>query len=353
MLSGVHQEFEVSQTFTTNHDTQSSHRQIIIDLSGRKWRERSVSGAGNRVRIFDGEDLFTTEDEGDEYIRIKRKAKDNDPEPAPYGAVELDWSKAKEIGRQPCGYSKDDHICIIFDAPVKGWARIRQGTTHITRMTGGNSRIAIDGENGLVTQSYTEETIDDQRGGYRMSRAFVLKGTRYGKSADASLFKLSEGSVKEVNEFTKWNASRIRKQLSGKPAPELQVTDIRGNPVSLAALKGKTVLLDFWTTWCPPCLADAPVLDDLYRRYADKGLMIVGISVNEDRDTVENFLQKHAHKFPMVLTAENEMPRAYQVAVFPTYIVVDPNGTVSTAFEGDQGFGELRKHLAQAGMEIH
>jgi thiol-disulfide isomerase/thioredoxin len=352
-LSGIHQEFESTQTFTSTHGTQTSRRQII-DLSGKNWRERSVSGAGNRVRIFDGNDLFMIEDEDDEYIRVKRKDKDkeNDPEPAPYGTFDLDWAKAKELGRQPCGFATVDHTCIVFDVPVKGWAHIGRGS-HITRMTGGVSRFAVDSENGLLIQSNTQETIDDERGGYRQERTFILKGMRYGKASDRALFALPTSGMREVKEFTKWNAGRIRKQLAGKPAPELEVTDIKGKPVSLSALKGKTVLLDFWTTWCPPCLADAPVLDDLYRRYADKNLMIVGMSVDEDRETVEHFLQKHAHNFPVVLTTENEMPRAYQLGLFPTYIVIDPNGTVNTAFDGDQGFGELRKHLAKAGTETH
>jgi len=116
-------------------------------------------------------------------------------------------------------------------------------------------------------------------------------------------------------------------------------------------LKGKTVLLDFWATWCPPCVADAPALDKLYRKYGEKDLMIIGISVNEERDIVEQFLKKHPHTFPVVLTSENEMPRPYQIGLFPTYMVIAPDGTLSTAVEGDQGFGELRKFLQKAGME--
>lgn len=305
-LPGVHQEFQSTQTFTTTHQTQSSHRQIIIDLAGNKWRERSVSGTGDGFRIFDGTDLFRFEDDNDEYIRVKRKDKESDPEPAPYGSIDLDWGKAKELGRQPCGFSKDDHICIVFDAPVKGWARIGQGT-HITRMTGGVTRLAVDSETGLIIQSNTDESVDRYRGAYQRNLTFVLKGMRYGKASDPALFALPATGMREVKEFTKWDARRIRKQLTGKPAPELEVTDMKGNAVSLSALKGKTVLLDFWTTWCPPCLADAPVLDDLYRRYADKNLMILAMSVDEDRETVENFLQKHAHNFPVILTTENEM----------------------------------------------
>ena len=67
----------------------------------------------------------------------------------------------------------------------------------------------------------------------------------YGKASDTALFTLATTGMREVKEFTKWNAGQIRKQLAGKPAPELEVTDIKGNQVSLSALKGKTVLLDF------------------------------------------------------------------------------------------------------------
>jgi len=79
--------------------------------------------------------------------------------------------------------------------------------------------------------------------------------------------------------------------------------------------------------------------------------MIVGISVSEQREVVEKFLKKHPDSFPVVLTTENEMPRPYQVGLFPTYMVIAQDGTLTTAVEGDQGFAELRKFLEKAGME--
>jgi thiol-disulfide isomerase/thioredoxin len=108
--------------------------------------------------------------------------------------------------------------------------------------------------------------------------------------------------------------------------------------VSLAAASGKTVLLDFWTTWCPPCRADAPALDKLYEKYGERDLMIVGISVSEERAIVEKFLTEHPHNFPVALTTENEMPRPYQIGLFPTYIVINPDGTLASAVEGEKGF---------------
>ena len=79
--------------------------------------------------------------------------------------------------------------------------------------------------------------------------------------------------------------------------------------------------------------------------------MIVGISMNEDRAVVEKFLKAHPHTFPLILTSENELPRPYQIGIFPTYMVVSPDGTLTTAVQGDQGFGDLRKYLQKAGMD--
>lgn len=166
MMPGLHEEFDVTQTFKTSGGSQSSHREIILDMSQNKWREQSASGSGDRIRIFDGQDLFLTEAQGDEYVRVKRKSKEDDPEPAPYASVDLDWAKATELERRPCGFSGDDHTCIIIDVPVKTW--IRAGTGEITRLSSGINRLVIDIETGILVQSYRQEVIDNSRGGYQI-----------------------------------------------------------------------------------------------------------------------------------------------------------------------------------------
>jgi thiol-disulfide isomerase/thioredoxin len=127
---------------------------------------------------------------------------------------------------------------------------------------------------------------------------------------------------------------------------------MHGEPVRLEDFKGKTVLLDFWTTWCPPCRADAPALEKLYKKYNGKDLMIVGISVNEERPIVEKYLREHPKSYPIALTSENDLPRPYQVGAFPTYVVIDAKGNVSGAVDGDQGFSTLRKMLEKAGLIV-
>jgi thiol-disulfide isomerase/thioredoxin len=349
-LPSLHQEFELSRTFKTARATQGSHSEIVLDMSQKKWRERSVSGSGDRIRIFDGQDLFLLEAEGDEYVRTKRKGKEDDPAPGPYGSIELEWASAKEVERRPCGFSQIDHSCIVIDVPVKKQTRM-ETSGQVTRILDGIARMAIDSEAGILVQSRAQEVIENPRTNYVMELNYSLKRMSYGTPPDPTLFKLPESGVHEVKQLSLWNVSRIKKQLLGKAAPELEITDIQGNPVSLSGLKGKTVLLDFWTTWCPPCRADAPSLDKLYSKYGGKDLVIIGISVNEEREIVQKFLKDHPHIFPVVLTSENEMPRPYQIGVFPTYMVIASDGTLTSAAEGDQGFGELRKFLKKAGMD--
>jgi thiol-disulfide isomerase/thioredoxin len=349
-LGALHQEFDVSQTSKTSHSTQSSQRQTVIDISQGQWREKSVSGSGTRVRIFDGKDLFEMEDQGDEYIRTKLQSKDADPAPSPYGFGNPLWEKAVEVQRQPCGLRGVEHTCVVIEAPLKPW--IRAGTNrHNSKLLDGSTRMIFDSETGLLISSRTVQIIDNGRSTYQSDTSCTLKRMSYGASADVAIFKLPSGDLREVKELSRWDAAKIKKQLGGKTAPELALTDLKGKPVTLSSLKGRTVLLDFWTTWCPPCRADGPALEKLYRKYGEKDLMILGISVNEDREIVEKFLSEHPHTYPIALTSENEMPLPYQISAFPTYIVIDRDGTVTTAVSGDKGFGDLRKLLKKAGLE--
>jgi thiol-disulfide isomerase/thioredoxin len=349
-LPSLHQEFDVSHTYKTAHGNQASQRRVVIDVSQGQWREKSVSGSGTHVRIFDGKDLLEMEEHGDEYMRTKPQSQEPDAEPSPYGIGDPVWSKAVEVQRKPCGLSGVDHTCVVVDAPLKPW--VRAGTNgHSRKMVEGSTRIVLDTETGLLISSRSVEVIDDGKSTYQSDTSCTLKRMSYGASADAAMFKLPSGDLREVKELSRWDAAKIKKQLGGKTAPELALTDLKGKPVTLASLKGRTVLLDFWTTWCGPCRADGPALEKLYRKYGEKDLMILGISVSEEREIVGKFLSEHPHSYPIALTTENEMPLPYQISTFPTYIVIDRDGTVTAAVSGDKGFVDLRKLLKKAGLE--
>jgi hypothetical protein len=113
----VHQEFEVAVTYKARGGIQASKRTVIVDMSQGQWREASMSGAGDRVHIFDGENTFQLEEGGDEFVRVKRGSKDALPTPSPYSFGEIDWKRAKEISSQPCGFLENDHTCVILELP--------------------------------------------------------------------------------------------------------------------------------------------------------------------------------------------------------------------------------------------
>jgi thiol-disulfide isomerase/thioredoxin len=353
-LPSLHQEFEISRSTQSANGEQESKSQLILDMGAQRWRETYVSGSGKSIRVYDGASVYAFEEDSDEYEKSKPgKKKDDDaaPIPMPYRLPELQWNKAKEVQRMPCGFPGKDHPCVLWDAPLKGWTRAgNNGGT--TRLLEGAVRLLLDLETGMIVSSNLVQSIEGPRSAYQTNVRYTLRRMNYSAPADESLFRLPDNVTREVKELSEWDAKKITKVLAGKPAPELNVKDINGKPVRLADLKGKTVLLDFWTTWCPPCRADAPSLAKLYRKFGQKELEIVGISVSEERAVVEKYLREHPKEYATVLSTENDLPRPYQIGVFPTYWIVDAEGKVASVAEGDQGFGELRKMLKKAGMDV-
>ncbi len=299
-LTSAHQEFEVSRTFKTATSTQASTRRIVLDLAGQKWREKTLSGSGDYIQLFDGDQEYRMEEGGNEFERIKRQSKEDTPKPEMY-ADDAEWGKAVEKERRPCGLPQFPHDCVVLEAPLR--TRVHGAGAESSRLAQGVVQVRIDTATGLILSRHSVALIQRTRDQYQADTRFVLKRADFGAPPDATLFHLPSTEMKEVKTLSRWDAAKIRKQLGGKEAPELDATDITGKPVSLAAFKGKVVLLDFWTTWCPPCRADAPSLDKLYRKYGNRDLVIIGVSVSEERPIVEKFLKEHPHDFPVMLTS--------------------------------------------------
>lgn len=237
-------------------------------------------------------------------MRRKRDDKGADPIAFPYNFGKPVWEKAVEVRRQPCGLQGTDHG-VVIDVPLQQW--IRAGVHgHNSKMLEGSARMMFDTETGAAISSRTIQTIDNGRSVQQTDTSCTLKRLSYSTAMDASLFR-PPGGLHEVRELSRWDAAKIMKQLTGKTAPERPMTDLKGQSFDLASFKGRTVLLDFWTTWCGPCRADGPPLEKLYRKYGEKDLMIVGISVSEDREMAGKFLNEHPHTYPIALTSENEM----------------------------------------------
>ncbi|MBI5038171.1 MAG: TlpA family protein disulfide reductase [Nitrospirae bacterium] len=111
-------------------------------------------------------------------------------------------------------------------------------------------------------------------------------------------------------------------------------------------IKGKVIVLNFWATWCPPCRKEMPLLESTYKRYKEKGLVILGIDYNEDRERVLKFTQEMGVTFPIILDKELKLTRKYGVLSLPATFFIDKKGIVR-----DQHKGEIVEEIIATKVE--
>jgi peroxiredoxin len=120
----------------------------------------------------------------------------------------------------------------------------------------------------------------------------------------------------------------------GKPAPEFTLPDLEGRPVSLAELHGKVVILNFWATWCPPCLDEMPSLERLHVALASKGVAIVAVSVDERFSDIGKFVEKYRVTFTVLHDEGKKVSRKYQTFKYPETYILDRDGRLKSKVIG-------------------
>jgi len=122
---------------------------------------------------------------------------------------------------------------------------------------------------------------------------------------------------------------------TGQEAPDMPMPGIEGGVVRFDSFKGKVIVLNFWATWCPPCRKEMPLLESTYKRYKDKGLVILGINYNEDRERVLKFTQEMGVTFPIILDKELNLTRKYGVLALPATFFIDKKGIIRDQYKGE------------------
>lgn len=129
------------------------------------------------------------------------------------------------------------------------------------------------------------------------------------------------------------HAGDLSPERPAEKAPGFKVKTASGESLSLKQLSGKVVVLDFWATWCPPCLAEIPELQELLNTYGEK-LVIISIAPNDKEEAWRGFLATHRVEWPQVFDRHQEMLRKYRVERYPTYVVIDAYGHVHARIVG-------------------
>jgi peroxiredoxin len=117
---------------------------------------------------------------------------------------------------------------------------------------------------------------------------------------------------------------RERPFRAGEPAPPLVFTDLEERTVSLASLEGRVVVLNYWATWCAPCLTELPSLDRLHRALSREGLVVLAVSVDEGGTDVEGFVRERGFAFTVLRDRGGaQAARELGVDSYPTTFVID------------------------------
>ncbi len=120
----------------------------------------------------------------------------------------------------------------------------------------------------------------------------------------------------------------------GSIAPDLSLQGLDGQPISLKALRGKPVVLNFWATWCPPCRAEMAALNQVQRDLADQDVVVLGVNQLEDAQTVSRFMQAEGLSFPIALDQAGVAAQSYRVGALPTTYFIDRNGIIQDVVFG-------------------
>jgi len=142
----------------------------------------------------------------------------------------------------------------------------------------------------------------------------------------------------------RWNQNRqlLAQQSRSTPspaavlAPEFSLMSLDGTPLRLSDLRGKVVLLNFWATWCPPCISEMPDLNALYRQYGnEKNFVVAGVNLREPPAEVASFARQRGITFPLLLDRDGDVTgRDYRIRTLPASVIIDREGRIRDSWSG-------------------
>ena len=141
--------------------------------------------------------------------------------------------------------------------------------------------------------------------------------------------KKAETPKKNTSDTTETQAQGLK---IGDKAPNFELKTLTGKTVKLSSFKGKKVMLNFWATWCPPCKAEMPEMEQFYKQ-PNNDVVILAVNIDSQND-VKGFADKNGITFPILMDTDNQVNSIYQIISIPTTYFIDRNGVIKNKYTG-------------------
>ena len=330
------------------HDewTDTASRETFTLLADADWSFRAEIGTkmGTHVQVCDGSGYWNYYPERSTYTRGAGKAA------TPYLLdLQVDLrhpasrlKDAKILRQEVLDTGAGKHSCDVVEAHY-------ERPQDSSKVDWGDTLLWVDRESHLLWKKSLSWVSDrGDRGKIANSETTVFSSIRTNVAIPEGSFVFTPpvGATEQTS-----SVNTGTHLLLGRPAPDFHLQDLDGKEVRLASFKGKVVLLDFWATWCGPCLEEMPKLNRLYKKFSDKNVTILGIDVLEDAETVRKFVQKNGYKYPILLaTNKDSVIEDYGAHAYPSFVLIDKHGIVADYKSGSRPNSE--QELAAAFVRV-
>ncbi len=183
-----------------------------------------------------------------------------------------------------------------------------------------------------------------------MSTSFKHYLSRYGRGSLVLIVVVALGLLATTGCTTSVgnNTAPGAAAVVGRPAPDFTLADLDGNQVSLSDLRGKTVFINFWATWCGPCRVEMPEIEAIHQQYKDKDVVVLGVDILETEGEVRQFVVEGGYNWTFVMDTTGEVTNSYQVVAIPTSFFIDKEGIIRAVSVGAMTKGAMEARLLVA-----